>query len=293
MKYFKLIYISAITLLFTLSSSIAQDNYAFKIGKGNIEFPIEFEDLGPVGITDIAVFGDSIYSLENSKIHILSLKGGIGRYVPILLGKGEKSAALNIFSVDTVAVVVSHLSRRSVSVIILGIQTGKILNRIDYHRDAGSNDDQIGIQDNQSTACICGKLYVPVTDCRNLDKDPASLLVINLKNKKCKLQKQADFFKKGYSSENSIASFCNGTQLFIRIAQSEYQAKINSAQKSVSIKIKRNGEPLNVPFKLDCKFGKLWFWQIVESSTVIVSSLNLDELSLDSVRCGSQAPEEE
>ena len=266
-----------IVSLFLLSCSNAQDNYTFIIGKGITEFPIEFRDMGPVGITDITVYGDSVYTLENSRIHILSLKGDTGRYVAIPLGKDEKAVAINVLSTDSIAVVISYSTRRSASVLLLSLPVGKILNRIDYRRDAGSNDDQIVIEDNQSTAYINGKLYIPVTDTRNLDNDPTSFLVVDLSKKKYELLKQSEYFKKGYVKANTITSFCDGTQLSIRITRDGYQARINDSDKNISIDIKRNGEILNIPFKLDCRYDKLWYWQIVNDRTVVISRLKLTE----------------
>ena len=269
MRIFRIYFI----LLCTLTFSSAQDTYFFKIGKGSNEFPIKFEDMGPAGITDIAVYGDTVYSLESSKLHILPLKGTAGRYVRIALGKDERAAAINILTADTVAVIVHYMSRRSIGVLLVAAKTGEVLSVIDYRRDTGCNDDQIVIQENQNTAYIHGCLYIPVTDTRNLDKDPASFLIVNLKSKKWQLQLQADYFKEGYVKARTITSFCDNSQILVRIVHGEYKASVNGVDEKVSIKVERNGKALNVPFKLDCRTNRLWCWQTVNDSTVIISGL--------------------
>lgn len=266
-----------IAILCLLSCLHGQDLYKFTIGKGCTELPIEFKDMGASGILGIAVYGDSLYTIENLKIHILSLNGTNGRYIPINSEKGDKALGLNILSHDTIAIVLGHIKKRSVSVLLVSAQAGKVLKRINYNRETDFSDDQIVIQENQSNAYFGGKLFIPVTDLKNLANDPASLLEINIANNTCKLEKQSKFFKEGYTRTYTIASFCENIQMFTRITVKEYQIKIIKDIKEISLLIERTGEPLNLPFRLDCNSGIIWYWQITDNKTVTIRSLKLSE----------------
>jgi hypothetical protein len=275
----RLIFFLSIIMPCTLGSANAAEEYLFKIGKGDSDFPVEFKDFGPDGIADLVVFGDSVFSIEESRVHVVGLKGGKGRYFPIPVRQQENPRRLVIINKDTAAVVFHYTSKRNIGIYLISTQNGKALDRSEYCGKDGCDINFIGLEAEQGSFYTLGKLYIPVIDIRYLGKESASIMIFSLTSGKYDLVSKKSFFKERYEKSKTIISFCDGTTSVTRISPREYFVRINDKDEIVTLSLEMNLGLPEIPCKLDCHTMKLWYWQTTKNDMVKITGIQLMEKS--------------
>jgi hypothetical protein len=255
-----LLFFIVVFLVYFVAS--AQERHCFKVGEDVRQIPIDYGGLHTKGLYDIIVRHDTIYCLEEKRIHILPLNGSTEKYIKIPLRENEHTCAICFVSNNSIAVAVQNFEIRKVAVLLLSVYEGKVIWRIDYPDDLGYKTID------QSMAYIQGKLYIPVDSFG--ESIFSSFLIIDVKKRAKQLIRQGKYFEKMWN-DYYVTNFCDSTFLYSRLGRGTYETVIIDGGKKISIEIKRDGFIVDIPFKLDCNNNKIWYWEVKNDSLVINS----------------------